>query len=382
VEPVPCQREQFDLPRDVAYLNAAYMGPLSHDVVAAGESGLRAKARPWEIVPRDFFSGSEAFREAAARLIGGDAEGIAIVPAVSYGVALATRNLPVPPGGRIVVPAGDFPSDVDGWRAHAAACGAEVVTIARPGDDDWTSAVLAAIDAQVRIVAVPNCHWADGALFDLVRIGDAARAVGAALAVDVTQSLGALPVDVAVVRPDVLVCAGYKWLLGPYSTGFAWFAPPHRAGTPVEHNWIARKGSEDFARLVDDAGALQPGARRYDVGERANFALLPAATEAFNCTSEWGQERIGARCALLNERIAAGAEQLGLVPVALPHRAPHLLGLRLPGGAPEDLAARLAAARVYVSVRGDAVRVSPHVYNDEADADRLLEVLADAVGGR
>ena len=279
------------------------------------------------------------------------------------------------------MPAGDFPSDVDGWRAHASACGAEVVTVPRPDDDDWTSAVLSKIDGQVHIVAVPNCHWADGALFDLVRIGDAARAVGAALVVDVTQSLGAVPLDVSIVRPDVLVCAAYKWLLGPYSTGFAWFAPQHRAGPPVEHNWIARKGSEDFARLVDDAGALQPGARRYDVGERANFALLPAATAAFNCTSEWGQARIGARSALLNERIASGAEALGLVPVARPHRAGHLLGLRLPGGAPEDLAARLAAARVFVSVRGDAVRVAPHVYNDEADADRLLEVLADAVGG-
>ncbi len=382
MEALACQRDRFEMPRDVAYLNAAYMGPLAHDVVAAGEAGLRAKARPWEIRPADFFSGAEAFREAAARLVGGDAEGIAIVPAVSYGVALAMRNLPVPRGRRIVVPAGDFPSDVDGWRAHAMACAAEVVTVARPADDDWTSAVLAAIDARVHIVAVPNCHWADGALFDLVRIGDAARSVGAALVVDVTQSLGALPVDITVVRPDVLICAAYKWLLGPYSTGFAWFAPEHRAGTPVEHNWIAREGSEDFARLVEDAGALQPGARRYDVGQRANFALLPAATAAFNCTSEWGQDRVGARSALLNERIAAGAEELGLVPVARPHRAGHLLGLRLPGGAPEDLAARLAAARVYVSVRGDAVRVAPHVYNDEADVDRLLEVLADAVRGR
>ena len=381
-EALPCQRDQFDVPRDVAYLNASYMGPLSHDVLAAGEAGLRAKARPWEIRPIDFFTGSEAFREAAARLIAGDPDGIVIVPAVSYGVALAARNLPVPRGARIVVPAGDFPSDVDGWRAHAAACGAEVVTVARPADDDWTSAVLAALDGQAHIVAVPNCHWADGALFDLVRIGEAARSVGAAFVVDVTQSLGALPLDVGAVRPDVLVCAAYKWLLGPYSAGFAWFAPHLREGAPVEHNWIARAGSEDFARLVDDLGALQPGARRYDVGERANFALLPAATTAFECMSAWGQDRVGARSRLLTERVAAGAEALGLVPVAREHRAGHLLGLRLPGGAPEDLAARLAAARVFVSVRGDAVRVSPHVYNDEVDADRLLEVLADAVARR
>jgi selenocysteine lyase/cysteine desulfurase len=177
----------------------------------------------------------------------------------------------------------------------------------------------------------------------------------------------------------VVVCALYKWLLGPYSVAFAWLAPPHREGVPIEHTWMARAGSEDFSTLARYTDELQPGARRYDVGERANFALLPAAGAALELVLAWGPERVGAYAAGLAERIAEGARALGLRVPDDRRRAGHLLGLRLPHGAPADLAARLAAAGVYVSVRGDAVRVSPHVYNTPADAERLLEVLAGAL---
>jgi selenocysteine lyase/cysteine desulfurase len=294
-------------------------------------------------------------------------------------VALAARNLHVPAGGRILVPADDFPSDVYGWRAVAARAGGEVVTIARPPDDDWTRAVLAALDERVAIVSVPNVHWTDGTLFDLVRVGEAARRVGAALVVDLTQSLGAMPFDVAAVQPDVVVCAVYKWLLGPYSVGFAWFAPQHREGEAIEHTWIARAGSEDFARLIDYTDALQPGARRYDVGEPSNFALLPAATAALELIAGWGPDAIGAATDALTDRAQAGARELGIGTPARDRRGPHLLGLRLATGAPGDLAARLAGADVYVSVRGDTVRVSPHVYNTPGDVDRLLDVLGETV---
>jgi selenocysteine lyase/cysteine desulfurase len=379
-EPLSCQRALFEIPDEVAYLNAAYMGPLPRPVLAAGEEGLRLKARPWTIRSEDFFTGAEAFRQLAARLVGGDADGVAILPAVSYGVALAARNLPVRPGGRVLVVDDEFPSDVYAWRELVAERGGEIVTVRRPADDDWTTAIGQALERGVDVAVVPNCHWTDGTLVDLIRVGEAARAAGAALVVDATQSLGALPLDVARVRPDVLVCALYKWLLGPYSVAFAWLAPQHREGVPLEHSWIARAGSEDFSALARYTDELQPGARRFDVGERANFALLPAASAALELMLEWGPERVGAYAGDLAGRIAAGARTLGLRVPDDGLRAPHLLGLRLPHGAPADLAGRLAAAQVFVSVRGDAVRVSPHVYNTPADADRLLQVLAEAAG--
>ena len=98
------------------------------------------------------------------------------------------------------------------------------------------------MDDALALVAVPHCHWTDGTWVDLVKVGARAREVGAVLAVDATQSLGALPLNVAEVQPDYLVAAGYKWLMGPYSQGYLYVAPRHREGQPLELNWITRRG--------------------------------------------------------------------------------------------------------------------------------------------
>ena len=118
------------------------------------------------------------------------------------------------------------------------------------------------------------------------------REVGSALVIDATQSLGALPLDLAAIRPDFLACAGYKWLLGPYSLGYLYVAPRWQDGRPLEHNWIARTGSENFAGLVDYQDGYQPGARRFDVGERANFGLMPAGIAGLEQLLRWGQPAI------------------------------------------------------------------------------------------
>jgi selenocysteine lyase/cysteine desulfurase len=268
------------------------------------------------------------------------------------------------------------------WQAAAADTGARVRTVHRPEDGDWTAAVLDELDEHVGVVAVPHCHWTDGGLVDLVAVGERCRRTGAALVVDAVQSLGALPLDLGAVRPDFLVATGYKWLLGPYSIGFLYADPRHHAGRPVEHNWITRLGSEDFAGLVGYRDEFQPGARRFDVGERSNFALMPVMIASLEQLLEWGIDLVAASTARLTARIAEGAGSVGWTSLPPGRRAGHLLGLRRQdGAAPSDVAGLLAAARVYVSVRGTSIRVAPHVYNSDADADRLLEVLSQAARG-
>ncbi len=373
---LPSQRELFDIPREVAYLNAAYMTPMPRASIAAGEAGMRRKGRPWGVRPADFFGESEWARELFGRLIGAAPADIAIVPAASYGLAVAAANLPLGPGGRVVLLADQFPSNVHPWRRLARERDGAVATVEAGPDGDLTAAVLAALDERVAIAALPHCRWTDGRLLDLVRIGARCREVGAALVLDVTQSLGALPLDVAAVRPDFLVCAGYKWLLGPYSLGFLYVAPERQDGRPLEEGWIARAGSEDFSRLIDYQDGYQPGARRFDMGERSNFALLPASIASLELLIGWTPEAIARSLAAMNRGIADRAGALGLAAVPEAQRAGHFLGLRLPEGAPADLLARLAAAEVHVSLRGDRLRVTPHLYNDAADIDRLCEVLA------
>ena len=109
-------------------------------------------------------------------------------------------------------------------------------------------------------------HWTDGSLIDLAAVSARAQDVGARLVIDGSQSIGAMPLDVGALQPDFVVTVGYKWLLGPFGLGYLYVAEQHRNGEPIEHNWIVRSGSEDFARLIDYRDTYQPGARRFDVG--------------------------------------------------------------------------------------------------------------------
>lgn len=378
---LPSQRALFDIPEEIAYLNSAYMGPMPKSAVAAGEAGMQAKLQPWKIAPVDFFTESEAVRGLFARLVNAAADDIALVPAVSYGMAVAANVLPLKAGQSVITLAEQFPSNVYPWIELAKRNGATFITIPRPGDDDWTARVLEKIDAATGIVALPHCHWTDGGLLDLVAIGAACRKVGAALCVDATQSLGVMPFDVAAIQPDFLVAGGYKWLLGPYTYGYMYVAPRWQGGLPIEQNWIARKDSENFAGLVDYKADYQPGARRFDMGERSNFALTPAAKASLEYLLGLGTQRIYATLQARNTAVAERARaELGLDSVRADRRAGHYLGLRFgAGGVPADLPAKLAAGKVFVSVRGASMRVTPHVYNTDADIEKLFSVLKAAL---
>lgn len=377
---LPSQRALFDIPDDVAYLNSAYMGPMPKLAVEAGERGMRAKLTPWTIAPADFFTESEAVRAAFAKLVNATAEDIALVPAVSYGMAQAANILPLRKGQTVITLAEQFPSNVYPWMEKAKRADAALVGIPRPADDDWTARVLERIDASTGIVALPHCHWTDGGLLDLVRIGEACRRVGAALCIDTTQSLGVMPFDVAAIQPDVMVAGGYKWLLGPYSYGYMYVAPRWQDGPPIEQNWIARRDSENFSGLVDYKSDYQPGARRFDVGERSNFALAPAAHASLDYLLGLGTQRIYATLKARNDAIAERARaELGLDSARADRRAGHYIGLRFADGVPAELPAKLAAEKVFVSVRGKSMRVTPHVYNTDADVERLFTVLKAAL---
>lgn len=373
-EPLAPLRDSFGIPPDVAYLNCAYFSPKPDVVLEAGRRALSGHKRPWEVTPIDFYEPAEALRAEFATLINGDAEGVAFVPSVSYGVGVAARNLEVGPRRTVVFGDEQFPSDLYPWRSKVAELGGRIIMLERPRSGTWTDSVLAAIDETTAVVVAPAVHWTDGRAFDLAAIGAAAREVGAALVVDASQSLGAAPFDVSVVQPDFLISVGYKWQFGPYGYSYLWVAPRHRDGIPLEHTWIGRKGSEDFSRLVDYTDEYQPGARRFDVGEYSNFMLVPMATAALQFLNRLGPDRIAATIEPLTEAIESGARDLGLEPVPRSDRLAHLLGVRFPAGIPESLRDRLVDHNVFVSVRGNAVRVAPGVYNTLDDVARLLDV--------
>jgi len=374
---ISCQRHLFDIPDDVAYLNCAYMSPLMRPAFEAGVRGLGRKRHPWELTADQFFIGSDEFRGVAAELFGSTADCIAIVPSAGYGIDTAARNLPVRKGQAILVLEEQFPCNYYAWQRLADEKGAALRVVPWPADNDWTAAVLGALSGDVAIAALPNVQWTSGGRLDLVRIGEACRGIGAALALDLTQSLGVLPFRVSDVQPDFAVAANYKWLLGPYSIGVLYVAPKWHSGRPLEEGWIQRANSRDFSSLILYSDEYDAGARRFDMGERSNFALLPAAVRAMRQILEWGVGEIAETCGAMNRRLASAAAELGFSGPAEPLRAPHYLCLRRAGSIPTEWTHVLAREKVFVSVRGSSMRVTPHVYNTEQDCDRLIAALKE-----
>jgi len=373
------QRAQFEIDDEVAYLNTASLSPLLRSVRAAGEAALVQRGRPWTITADQWFSDAERLRSSIARLINGSPEGMALVPASSYGLSVAARNLHAGPGDRVLVLDQEFPSSYYTWRRFAARTGSDLVEVDRQPGQRWTDAVLAALDERTAVVVVPNVHWTNGAWVDLHAVKVRAGDVGAALVVDASQSLGAVPLDIESLRPDFVVSVGYKWQLGAVGVSYLYVDERHRSGEPLEENWALRVGADDFAALVDYQDEYQPGARRFDMGQRPSFGLVPMAIAAIDQLLAWGVPDIAEALGRVTDEIAERARALGLAPPARDERGPHILGLELPPDAMDRVAGALARNGVVVSVRGRSLRIAPHLHTSTADIDRLVDVLRTAL---
>jgi selenocysteine lyase/cysteine desulfurase len=378
------QRSKFSLEAGSTYLNCAYMSPMLKAVEKKGIEGIKKKRNPSGVTATDFFTDTEKVRKEFARLIQGDAKRVALVPSVSYGMANVVNNVKLTSQDNMIVAAGQFPSNYYPWQRIQMDTGAKIKVVAPPDSNNdrgkqWNERLLEAIDSKTKLVALGNVHWADGTLFNLKEIRKRSREVGALLVIDGTQSVGALPFDVREIQPDALVCAGYKWLMGPYSLGLAYYGEYFDSGKPVEENWINRLHSENFAGLVNYATEYQPGALRYEVGEHSNFILLPMLLEALKQINQWKPKAIQQYCAQITKKPIKLLQEAGYWIEDEKYRGHHLFGLRLPADADSDkIKKALIKNKISVSFRGDAIRVSPNVYNTETDLMKLVRALQSA----
>jgi selenocysteine lyase/cysteine desulfurase len=373
------QRQLFDIPLDVAYFDCATISPLPKASLEAYVIGIGRELRPWNFKSSSFFDDAETCRATAASLICAAADDVAIIPGAAYGAAVAAANIPIARHQEILVLDGQHTANTYSWLKVAASCGARVRILKRPTGGDWTSVVLEALSSATAVAALPHCHSSDGRPLDLVTIGKKLREQGAALVVDATHSLGARFLDVREVQPDFLFSACYKWLLGPYATGILYVAPKHQNGVCIEEPGLNRADSSNFAGNTAHLENYLQGARRYDVSGKGNFGLLPALEASLKLIGAIGIKQIEEFLANTSRAIVGELLALKFPFPSAPQAHGHYVSIECVPGANDQLIAAMANYRVYTSIRGNWMRVTPHIYNTLNDVDRLLQALRGAI---
>ena len=374
-------RNEFNLDNNIAYLNSAYMGLLPKSSIFSGSEGFELKSRSWKIQWEDFYKKPENTRKIFANLINSDNNSIFFVPSSSYGFAVFAKNFKLSKKKTILLLDEEFPSNVWIWKKIAEEQNGMVKFVPRPLDDDWTSAILENISDDTALVSVPNCHWTDGGIINLQELSNYLKNKDIAFAIDGTQSVGAMPIDIEKIKPDFMVVSGYKWCLGPYSLGLAYIDKKYHNGLPLEHNWMS-KFPMPIDNSVPDMTVYNDynfeNARKFDFGQRGNFHLIPALESSLKFITNIGVDNIYNHSNNLNLEIISHASEMGFTSIENKYRAKHYLGLRFKNNIPKNFVENLAMKNVYISSRGKkAIRVTPHIWNNSGDVNQFIEALKD-----
>ena len=332
-----------------------------------------------DLVVREKTQAKEILKDRFSQLIEcNDTQRIAIIPSVSFGIGTVIKNIQFQKGDEIIILEEQFPSNYYTWANLEKEKGVIIKTIPAPPilsgrGKVWNEHLLSAISTKTKCVAIPHTHWADGTKFDLISIRKRTRDVDAYLIIDGTQSVGALPFSVKKIMPDALICGGYKWLMGPYSLGVAYFGERFDEGTPLDNNWMNHEGSENFSNLVNYNPNFKPKAVRYDIGESSNFILVPMLSEAIKQLLEWTPEAIQNYCKNITEAPLKILQEKGFYIEDTSHRGHHLFGIYLPKGQNiESIKKIVSEKNISIGYRGKAIRVSPHVYNTKEEVLALI----------
>lgn len=375
------QQHLFNLPDGIHYLNGAYMSPNLKTVEQAGIDGVKRKTNPTSIKETDFFEPAKEVKTLFGKLINASAQQIAIIPSASYGLMNAIQNVPIKKGQHAITVNEEFPSDHLTLRKFCEDNNAELKVIKPPQfiegrTQAWTEKIISSINEETAVVVMSSIHWMEGLKFDLQAIGEKCSATNTYFIVDGTQSVGALPMDVEKFKIDALICASYKWLLGPYSTGLAYYSEKFNEGEPIEYSWMTRKDGHDFSKLTAYPEDFAEGAMRYNVGEFSNFIALPMIKSALEQILKWKPQNIQNYCFDLLRPLRSYLEEKHIEKDDDDSVSAHLYGLFVPEHVNlSNLMDDLKAHYIHLSARGNVIRISPHVYNESGDVEALLEVL-------
>jgi len=376
------QRHLFNLPDDIRYLNCAYMGPWTIEAARVIQEETLKRQQPYRFKTTNFFTPVEQLKKSYAALIDVDNHlRIAPLSSVSYGMAQVCSNVTLSKGQKVLVIEDEFPAAVYAVQSLVASSGAELITIRRPNPiSTWSQDVMDAIDDRVALIVMSHVHWADGYLFDIQAITTKIHQHGGLIVIDGSQSIGALPFSVKRIPVDALITATYKWLLGPYGFSLGYFGPAFDLGMPIENGWMNRLESDQFHALTTYQSQYRPAAWRYSAGEHGNMLAIELANSSIQYILSLTPEAIQEYAQSISDEVIHQLRQNGFNVYGLQHRAKHLFGIFCP---PElnqqELLIALEKEKIFISLRGNYIRVSPNVYNHKEEMDILASCLISSL---
>lgn len=373
-------REAFDLPPETVWLDTAHQGPLPRPALEAAARVLEWKRDPSRLPDREFFLTPERLRSRLASLLACSPEEVVLGDSASHGLHALAQGLDLADGDEVLLVRDDFPATVLPWlplRARGV-----VIRFLRRRAGLGPEEVANALGPRTRVVCMTWVDSFSGHVLDIEATGRICRDREVLFILNGTQGVGVRPLPVERLPVDGVTCAGYKWLCGPYGTGFCWISPPVlerlRSG---RRYWLASAregGLDDLARIVNAPGPQ--GARRHDTFGTADFFNVVPWTAALDYLLEVGIDALAEHNRTLVEAIRHSAEDAGCALAEdLPKgdgAAPFVVFKPPAGQESVGLAARLRDSGIHVSVRGGRIRVSPHVHNDLHDVERFAAALS------
>jgi cysteine desulfurase / selenocysteine lyase len=376
---IDCRREFADF-ENVTYLNASLQGPMPLRAVQASMAALEWKKRPDRLPDSLYFDLPDRIRENTARIIGAAPDEIAVTSGASAGLAAVAAGIDWKPGDEVLVGRGEFPAHFSSWLRYQQAGKLRVRVVAPRGRFISADDYIENIGPQTRVVSASLVRFDNGARLDVARVAEACKKAGAALVLDITQIAGAMPLSIRELGATMAVCSGYKWLFGPYGTGFFWVASEWTERLTLGAVYfMALEGARNFHAMPTENSRPAPGARRWDSPETANFTNLAAFDSSLEFVLQVGLDAVVQHNDALVDEIIARLPR-GRFHLASPEererRGPYVC---VSAREPEETATlyeRLQAERIMVSLRENALRIAPHIYNTREDIDRLISVLS------
>jgi cysteine desulfurase/selenocysteine lyase len=364
------------------WLNCAHQGALPKRAAEEAREAIAWKLRPFELTTERFTEVPARLRRALARLLGAQVQEIVLANSASYGLHLLANGFPWRQGDEVLLVPGDFPSDILPWLALEDR-DVRIRYVPCAGPIPTPEELEASLTSNTRIFCITWVHSFSGTVCDLDALGQRCRSNGTRFVVNASQAVGARPLDISALPVDALVGVGFKWLCGPYGTGFLWMRPDLLEEIKFNQAyWLATMTSDDLGKELNElARTKRPRtARDFDVFGTANFFNFVPWAASLEYLLEVGIPRIEVHDQSLVQHLLDGLDRAKFricSPQERTGRSTLVFITHKDRDRNPSLARHLKEHGIEVAFRRGELRFSPHLYNTTDDLDRALTVLHD-----